>query len=249
MGKLFNNDSSFYRFATRIANIMILNVLWIICSIPIVTIGASTIAVYYVCLKMVKNEETNIVKAFFKSFKENFKQGTMLWLMIAIFSCILGASYYYLFAVSEANNTILKGVIILVTIIYVFSFLYVFPLLARYDNTIQKTIINSFMISIRYLDRTIKLVLILAALIAIGFYSKVALIFVILLGVGVVCYINTSIILKIFEGLDKLREEWEANNQNGQVEAEDNNEFDPDNLDDDNEIHSNPLYDDINNEV
>lgn len=224
MGKFFSFDSSFYRFATRIADIMILNVLWIICSIPIVTIGASTTAVYYVCLKMAKDEETNIVKSFFKSFKENMKQGTILWLLFVTVSGILGVSFYYLFKVSESENTILKGIAILVTIIYVFSFLYVFPLLARYENTIQKTIINSMMISIRYLDRTIMIGLILAVLIVIGFYSKEILIFTLLLGVGVLCYVITNIVLKIFKDLDKLRAEWEENNLNNQVAAEESNQ-------------------------
>ncbi len=212
MGKFFSVDSPFYRFATRIADIMILNLLWIICSIPIVTIGASTTAVYYVCLKMVKDEETYIVKSFFKSFKENFKQATILWLLFVGISGIMGVNYYYLFKMSESENMLLKGLTILVTILYVFSFLYAFPLLARYENRLHKIIMNSMMISIRYLDRTIKIVLMLAALALIGFYSHETLILVLLLGVGILCYVITSFVLKIFEDLERQRAEWEEKN-------------------------------------
>jgi uncharacterized membrane protein YesL len=232
MGKFFSIDSPFYRFATRVADIMILNLLWIVCSIPLVTIGASTTAVYYVCLKMVKDEETYIVKSFFKSFKENFKQGTILWLLFVGISGILGANYYYLFKVSEAENMVLKGLTILVTIIYAFSFLYAFPLLARYESPVHKTIINSIMISIRYLNRTVMIVLILAALVGLGFYSKETLIFVLLLGVGVLCYVITCFVLKIFEDLEKLRKAWEENNLNAQEEmVEDNNQIGLENID------------------
>lgn len=223
MGKFFSVDSLFYRFATRVVNIMILNLLWIVCSIPIVTIGASTTAVYYVFLKIVKKEETYIIKSFFKSFKENFKQGTILWFLFALISGILGAIYYYLFKLSDAENMVPKGLTILVTIIYIFSFLYVFPLLARYENPLHKTIINSIMISIRYLNRTIAIVLIIAALVGIGFYSIETLLVVLLLGVGVLCYIITCFVLKVFEDLEKLRMEWEENNSNTHEEIEEYN--------------------------
>lgn len=75
----------------RAADLMILNIVFIICCLPIVTIGASLTALHYVTLKMVRNEESYIVKSFFKSFKQNFKQATIINLIMLLFggSCIL----------------------------------------------------------------------------------------------------------------------------------------------------------------
>ena len=72
MRNLFSMDSGIFRFLTRLADLMILNILFIVCCIPIVTIGASVTSLYYVTLKMAVNEEGYIAKAFLKSFRQNF---------------------------------------------------------------------------------------------------------------------------------------------------------------------------------
>ena len=76
-------DNVITRALSKICDMICLNVLWVICSIPIVTIGASTTALYTVMLKMVRNEEGYIFRGFFKAFKENFKQSTIIWLIVA----------------------------------------------------------------------------------------------------------------------------------------------------------------------
>ncbi len=79
MSEFFNPDSSVMRFITKIASSVYLNILWFVCCLPVVTIGASTTALFYVTLKMAKNEEGNITAAFFHSFQENFRQATKIW--------------------------------------------------------------------------------------------------------------------------------------------------------------------------
>ena len=91
MDRFFNMDNKFFTFMSRVADLIILNLLCIVCCIPVVTIGPSIAAMFYVTLKMVRNEESYIVRGFFKSFKQNLKQGIvinliMLWLL---FCCIL----------------------------------------------------------------------------------------------------------------------------------------------------------------
>ena len=77
---IFNYDNPVWRFIGKFFDVLILNVLWTVVSIPIFTAGAATTAVYYVLLKLVRDEEGSTVKSFFKSFKENFKQATVIWL-------------------------------------------------------------------------------------------------------------------------------------------------------------------------
>ena len=91
MGRIFDMDSPVMRFLGRLADLMILNLVTLLCCLPVVTIGASLTAMHYVLLKMVRNEESYIVRSFFKSFKQNFKQATVIWLIILLFLVIFGA--------------------------------------------------------------------------------------------------------------------------------------------------------------
>ena len=85
------------QFITKLACTAYLNLLWFICCIPIVTAGASTTALYYVTLKMVKDEESGLTRAFFHSFKENFRQGTIIWLILLAAGIVLGIDGYVLY--------------------------------------------------------------------------------------------------------------------------------------------------------
>ena len=96
MSNLFNLDGPILQFINKIVYSVYLNILWFVCCIPIVTIGASTTALFYVTLKMAKNEEGNITKSFFHSFKDNLKQGTKIWLILltVMYCTIYGLKIY-----------------------------------------------------------------------------------------------------------------------------------------------------------
>ena len=97
MRNLFNFDGPVLQFIHKIVYSVYLNILWFLCCIPIVTVGASTTALFYVTLKMSKNEEGNITKAFFHSFRENLKQGTLIWLILLALGILLGIDGYVLY--------------------------------------------------------------------------------------------------------------------------------------------------------
>ena len=89
MDKLFNMDNKFFTVMGRVADLIMLNVVCLICCLPIVTIGASLTALHYVTLKMARNEESYIIRSFFKSFKQNFKQATIINLIMLVIAAIL----------------------------------------------------------------------------------------------------------------------------------------------------------------
>ncbi len=82
--KFFNYDSPFWSFMSRIADLVIVNILWLVFCIPVFTIGASTAAMYRVTLNMVRGEGGGVVRSFWASFKLNFKQGVLLFLILLI---------------------------------------------------------------------------------------------------------------------------------------------------------------------
>ena len=92
--KFFDYDSSVMLFMRRIGDFMLLNVLWIICSLPIVTIGVSTSAYYYCMLKIVRDTDSGIVGMFFHSFKDNLKQGTVLTEILMAVAAFFGLDFW-----------------------------------------------------------------------------------------------------------------------------------------------------------
>lgn len=157
MNRLFTPDNPVMQFITKLAYSAYLNLLWFICCIPIVTIGASTTALYYVTLKIVKNEESGLTKAFFRSFKENFKQGTIIWLILLAAGIILGIDGYVLYHMRFENIfwTLITAVFILAATAYAIICLYIFPLLSRFANSTPLMFKHSLMLGMRFLLCTV----------------------------------------------------------------------------------------------
>ena len=139
-----------------------LNLLWMVCSLPIITIGASTTALYYACLKIVREEDFSAASLFFRSFKQNFKQATVLWLIMLAAGIFLAGDGYILWHLRANSSgapavfwTLLLAIIIAAAVIYVIVLLYLFPLLASVDNTNLAMLKNSFLIGTHYLFSTI----------------------------------------------------------------------------------------------
>lgn len=153
MSGLLNLDGPVMQFITKIVYSVYLNLLWLVCCLPVFTIGASTTALYYVSLKIVKNEEGNLTKAFFHSFRENLKQGTQIWLILFGLGAVLGIDGYVLYHMRFENAfwALLTAVFIVAAVAYVIVLLYIFPLLAHFRNTTKAMFQNSLMIGMRFL--------------------------------------------------------------------------------------------------
>ena len=201
MDRLFNMDNKFFVFMGRVADLIILNLLCILCCLPIVTAGASVTAMFYVTLKMAKNEEGNITKAFFHSFRENFKQSTKIWLVLLGVGIVLAVDGYALYHLRFENAfwTILTAVFIVAVIAYAVILMYIFPLMARFDNTILAMFKNSIIVGVRFLLCTVLMAVIyfLMAVVIIRIFTP-AIIF----GEGLcafLCSLLLSNILKLLE--------------------------------------------------
>ena len=165
MKEFFGYEGGFFRFMDKFGSIFILNLLCLACSIPIFTFGASITACYYVTLKMVRDEECYIIKEFFRSFRLNFKQATLIWLIFMVLGAVFFVDYRLLTmtapdgtAVIPFGNMILV-ILFVVMIVGVMILTYIFPLLAKFDNTVRQMFLNAFMMSIRHLPKTLFLIL------------------------------------------------------------------------------------------
>ncbi|WP_313151736.1 YesL family protein [Lacrimispora sp.] len=199
----FNYDNPVWRFIGKFGDLIILNILWLVCSIPIFTIGASTTAVYYVTLKLVRDDDGYTIRSFFKSFKENFKQSTAIWLILLAVGMILGVDLYFftrLYTGSGSFRTVMLTVFLAMVLIYAAVFTYIFPLQARFFNTVKRTFFNAFFMSLRHLFRTIGLITIDGVLIAAAFIFMIPpmLMVFMLFGFPLLAFINSYILAPVF---------------------------------------------------
>lgn len=207
MGRFFDLESPLMRVLNRVADLMILNLLMIVCCIPVITTGAAVTAMHYVILKMVRGEEGYLVKGFFKSFRENFKQATLIWLiMLVIIAVYIGDTVILLFSGLTFPKPLTIAVIAVGIIIALIA-MYVFPLLARFENTIRNTIKNAALIAVGNLPKTILMAVIYVLPLVVVYFSSYAMLFVFLFGISVPAYGAAWLYSNIFKKFEPEVEE------------------------------------------
>lgn len=202
MSGFFSVDGGLYRFLAKFWDLVKLNFMWLLFSLPVVTIGASTVAAYSVAMKMVDDEEGYVARSFVSAFKANIKQGMIMGL---IFLAATYAIYldYEINRVSEEGSIILIVIRIVSVFAYVAAMLYSFPLLARYENSIVATIQNSMEISRRYFGRTLLIVGMLVIEYIIFHFNTVLLCFGFLFGVSFAIFTVAAFAKRIFQEIEK----------------------------------------------
>ena len=155
MDRLFNMDNKFFTVMGRVADLIMLNVVFLICCLPIVTIGASLTALHYVTLKMARNEESYIIRSFFKSFKQNFKQSTLIWILMAAVAVFLYMEKESLVTMPGSMPQIFNYVILTVCIPLIAIALYIFPTVAAFENKTMTLITNAFYFAVKHIGYAI----------------------------------------------------------------------------------------------
>lgn len=207
MRDFFNPENPLMIFFARLTDLIILNLVCIICCLPIVTIGASVTALHYVTLKMAKNEEGYIIKSFFKSFKENLKQSTVVWLLFLVITL-----FFYLdmriikyggLDIPKGINMVIYGTYFICCIVM----MYTLPLLARFSNTIKGTLKNASLMSILHFGKTILMAIIyLLPVMLTRLHYDFAAVYL-LFGLSAPAYVNGFFWKSIFKRYEPQEEE------------------------------------------
>ena len=205
MGNFLNIDGPFMSSLNKIADVLILNLLFVVCCLPVFTIGAAYTAMYYVTLKMVKDEDCYTFKSFFKSFKQNFKQATVIWLIMLLIGIIIvgdlkimGGDYAQVIPTSGVVVKAMNVLLLSAILIYSFTLVYVFPVLSRFDNTVKNTLKNSLLMSIRHFPSTLAIIAITFIPIIFMYLVPKALILMFMV-FGLSAYLNSCLFVKIFK--------------------------------------------------
>ena len=149
MGNIFNPDSRFTHYANKFSDLVTLNLWFVLTSIPLVSIGASATAMHYVLLKIYRDElEYSVTKSYFHAFKGNFFQSTIIWFLYMIVTAMIFVDLHLVNLNIIANSLFMKIILIVTSLVILFSLTWIFPLQSRYDNPVLTTIRNALVIGI-----------------------------------------------------------------------------------------------------
>lgn len=178
--RILDIDGPLIQFLSRMADLMWLNILTMICCIPIFTAGAALTALHYMALKIVRGEEGYITKGFFKAFKENFKQSTLIWLIFLLVAGVLVIDYRIMTTTDVEIGGAVRMLIMIFGMIVVFTLMFVFPVQAKFSNPVRVTIWNSFVFSIVQFPKTILMVVLFVLPYVLGYlwYAIIPVVFV-----------------------------------------------------------------------
>lgn len=166
---LFRYDSPLMQFLSRAADLIWVNLLVLVCSIPVFTIGASLSAMENIIYKLLHNEDVAVTKEFFQAFAKNFKQATLVWLIILVVEGALGYDVYY---ARQIGTNVSEAMLTVAVILFVLVFammLYIFPMQSHYYNKTKDLFKNAAILVIVHPVRTILMLVIQAAFVGIGF--------------------------------------------------------------------------------
>lgn len=211
----YNSDSLFHVLMTRLADAMILNILFIITSLPIITIGVSWASMYYVTLKIIqdeKNEEISILKNYLYSFKQNLLQGIEIWILALLFGGVL---FLDLRIISSMEAQAFRKALFVATgtvvLLFVLTLQFVFPYLSRFCTKFLTTIKNAALMAIAQFPRAIIMTVITAVAVWLTLLNKytiyTGIFFWLFIGFSTIALVKARIFIRIFQDIEQNQTE------------------------------------------
>ena len=199
---MFSPDSKFMDIIGRITDLILLNLIFLITCLPLFTVGAAVTAMYTVCFRLMREECSGIFKTYFRAFKDNFRQGTLAFLILV--AVIVPALYYYGFLIK------LDGILRYACLPFIFIIAaglmtgsYVFPWISQFENTTGQALKNALILSISHLPRTLAIVAINLVPVIVFFISPELFLQVSFLWVALysaaAAYMNTGLLWHVFK--------------------------------------------------
>lgn len=198
MSNVFNPENKFWSFIGKIADVFCISILWVVCSLPIITAGAANAAMHHFSLHLVDDTEDMVLRGFFRPFKAHFKKASLVWLIQLALGLFLGydcyLAWHFYVNNSSMGSMLVLSVVCCVTLIFIMMSLYIYPLLVTFDFQIKKLLKDSIILSVGNLWDTITIMLIwFAATIGIFYFSGVFFIFV-----GLAVFFSSYVVRAVF---------------------------------------------------
>jgi uncharacterized membrane protein YesL len=186
----------------KISDVMILNLITLVMCVPIITAGAALTAKDYMCYKLVKNEEGGILKGFFHSFKQNFKQATIIWLVMMVVMGIAGFDMLFAYGLEGEGTGIVRAIMMAAGFFVFIACIMIFPVLARFDNTIKGTIKSGIHMTVAILPRAVLMgiLYIIPPVVGLFWFASVPVVF--LFGIAGPGYLSAMLYRSAFEKIE-----------------------------------------------
>lgn len=212
---LFSFDSIFWRFLSLVADILTLHFLWLIYSLPVITIGASTTALYYSCMKRVRTGEGYAAKNFRKAFRENFRQSTAIYLVLAAAGILFAADIRIGLALNSTFGRFMIVSCSIFLIPFVLLCIYIFPVQAKFENRIFDNVKNALIMSIRHFPCSILLLFIDGSVLLLLFFFPPFIGLMLCCGAGLFAFITSNVFIYIFRKYipEELEQDLEASGE------------------------------------
>lgn len=204
---IFRYDSPLMQFLTRAADLVWLNILVLLCSVPVFTAGAAISAMESIIYKLLHNEDVMVTKEFFVAFGKNFKQATVIWLILLVIEGALGYDFYYSRQIGTGFSEAMKTCAVVLFVLVFALMLYIFPLQAHYINKTKDIFKNAAIICVVHPVRTILMLVVQAFFIALGVLIVLDYRFIPLLvsfGISLPWYFCACIHMPVFDKLDGI---------------------------------------------
>ena len=211
MNSLFNLDNPVINFLSKVCDLVILNLTFLISCIPIITIGTAISSLYYVSLKIARQEEPYIWRSYWKAFRENFKQSTLVWLMFLPIIILIVVDFIFLRAQKGSIFSYMQIALWIVTTILLSIFIYIFPIMSHFVCTIKQAFKNAFLMSIGHLPYTVVLLILHGLIAFLCVWSLKSFVFIFFIadicGFSVVALVSSFIFDKVFKIYEPKQEE------------------------------------------
>lgn len=166
MGGLFNVENPFWTFVGKLADAMLLGAIWLLACLTIVGAGPATTALYYVAFKMVRNEENYVYKMFWKSFKENFRQGAIIGVINLALAVFIGYDLWFYYGQDTQMSAYLFMFFLALAFVWIIGTMYIFAILSKFSNTIKAMYISAYAMAVRHFATTLICLAIMVACVA-----------------------------------------------------------------------------------
>ena len=199
---MFSPDSKFMTVVSRFADLLLLNLVFLLTCLPVFTIGAAVTALYTMCFRLMREEYSGLLRSYFSAFKSNFRQATCIWLLLLLIVCPALFYFYVLFSIDSLLRYF-GFLFILISLLAAKTASYVFPWISQFENTTGQALKNALILSISHLPRTLAIVAInlvpaIVFFISPELFLQVSFLWVALYSAAA-AYMNTGLLWHVFK--------------------------------------------------
>lgn len=206
----FDYEGGFHRMTVKIMDVVLANLLFLLCSIPIITIGASSVAMHTLLLKCQQGEDISVCKTFFHSFRENFKKATLVWCGILIILVTLWLNVSLLNQLQSSVRGIIQGFFAVILLLILVLWIYLFPAMAYFENTVMGYLQYAFSLAIAHLPEAALLFVLQLAAVVLFLLSlqifPLAVLVLLLCLFSLPAYLSDRVLIRMFQPQPQLQQ-------------------------------------------